>query len=217
MDLYFSPLACSMATRIVFYEAGAEARFIEVDTHTQRTSDGVDFRAVNPLGMVPVLRTDEGALIRENVAVLQYVADAYPDAGLAPRGRLERARLQQWIAFTNTELHKAAFVPLLDPKAPEGAKAYALEKSARPLAVLDEHLRDREFLLDAFSVADAYLATILNWTVAAPVPLAQWPAVSAYLARMRARPATARAMAEETPLYLREQARRKAEARQLPV
>src|SRR6266496_3128128 len=116
MDLYFSPLACSMATRIVFYEAGVAARFIHVNTKAGRVEDGSDFAAINPLGQVPVLRTDDGELLTENGAILQYVANQLPAAALAPTGGMARARLQEWLSFIGTELHKATFVVLLDPK-----------------------------------------------------------------------------------------------------
>lgn len=207
MDLYFSPLACSMASRIALYEAGASANFIEVDPKSKRTPDGVDFRAINPLGLVPALRTDGGTLLLENAAILQFIAEQYPAAALAPADGLRRAQLQQWLSFIGTELHKALFSPLLDRKAPEGAKAYALEKGASRLAELDRHLEGRAFLLDRFTVADAYLATVLNWTVATPIKLDAYPAVATYLARMRARPSVARALAIEVPLYQQELAR----------
>ena len=210
MDLYFSPLACSMATRIALYEADAPAQFIEVDPKTKQTRDGSDFRAVNPLGMVPVIRTDDGAVLTENAAILQYVADRFPDAGLAAAGGIDRSQLQQWLCFIGTELHKSLFTPLLDPRAPDGAKTYALEKGRSRLDHLDRHLAGREFLLDRFSVADAYLLVVLNWTVAVPVDLANWPNLKAYAARLRQRPSVVRALAEERTLYAEEQARHKA-------
>src|SRR5207253_3127146 len=140
MELYFAPLACSLATRIALYEAGAEAAFIQVDTKTKRVADGSDFRAVNAMGQVPVLRTDDGELLTENPAVLQYVADRYPQSGLAPQGGFERYGLQQWLNFITSELHKVVFIPLLDPKAPEGAKSFAREKAGPRLAYLNDYL-----------------------------------------------------------------------------
>ena len=95
MDLYFAPLACSLATRIALYEAGADARYIQVDTHAKRLPDGGDYYAINPMGQVPVLRTDEGELLSENTAVLQYVAERFPDAKLAPPSGFGRHRLRQ--------------------------------------------------------------------------------------------------------------------------
>jgi glutathione S-transferase len=208
MELYFSPLACSMATRISLYEAGIEATYFEVDSKTKRTRDGRDFRQINPLGLVPAIRTDTGEVLTENAAILQYVAGRAPSGALAPTTDWERARLQQWLCFVGTELHKALFGPLLDPNAPDGAKAYALEKGMAGLEMLDAYLTTREFLLDEFSAADAYLATVLGWAVVTPVQLSKFPGISAYLKRLYARPSVARAFTEERSLYLEEQARR---------
>lgn len=207
MDLYFSPLACSMATRIALLEANADARFVEVDPITHRTLDGAPFADVAPLALVPTIRTDEGDFLTENAAVLQYVAARYPDADLAPSDARGRALLQQWLCFVGTELHKLVFGPWLDRKAPEGAKAYALEKAPARFDVLEAHLCGREFLLDRFSVADAYLVTVLNWTATTPLDLAKWPALRDYVMRMRKRPSVARALAIEVPLYQAELAR----------
>jgi glutathione S-transferase len=210
MDLYFSPLACSMATRIALYEAGGSARFIEVDTKAKRLVDGSDFLAINPLGYVPVIRTDEGELLTENSAILQHVAARFPDAALAPADGIERSRLQAWLSFIGTELHKGLFIPLLDRKAPEAAKQYAVSKYGSRLDYLNTYLDGREFLLDRFSIADAYLTTVLNWSRATTLDLEQWPAVKDYFDRMRARPAIARAFTEEGALFVREQTRHKA-------
>jgi glutathione S-transferase len=210
MELYFSPLACSMATRIALYEAGADARFVQVDGKTKRTQEGSDYLAINPLGLVPAIRTDDGVVMTENAAVLQYVADRFPDAGLAPRPGVDRSRLQQWLSFIGTELHKALFVPLLDRNAPDATKTYTLEKGESRLAYLINYLAGRDYLLDRFSIADAYLFTVLNWNIATPVDLARWPAVKDYYTRMRGRPSIARALAEEHALYAEEQARHKA-------
>ena len=129
MDLYFSPLACSLATRIALYEAGAEANYLEVDPKTKVVqNDGSDFRAVNPLGLVPTLRTDDGVVLTENAAILQYVADRFPKAGISAASGMERSRLHQWLCFIGTELHKGLFVPLLDKTAPPEVKTYALEQ-----------------------------------------------------------------------------------------
>jgi glutathione S-transferase len=208
MDIYFSPLACSMASRIALYEASASAHFIEVDAKTKRTVKGEDFLAVNPLGLVPTIRTDDGEVLTENAAILQYIADRFP--GLAPQAGMARSRLQQWLSFVGTELHKALFIPLFDKQMPEQAKARALEKGDSRLAYLDACLRDREFLLDRFSVADAYLFTVLNWNIATPVDLKRWPAVQAYYERLKQRPSIAQALKEEFELYAAEQARHKA-------
>lgn len=200
MDLYYSPLACSLASRIALYEAGAEARFHRVDTKVRRTEDGGDYRAINPKGQVPAIRTPEGEVLTENAAVLQYIADAYPQANLAPGG-FQRYRLQQWLSFVGTELHKKVFDPLLIPQADAAAKAAAVEAGRERFAYLDEHLTGREWLLDTFSVADAYLAAVLNWAQFVKFDLEPYPAVAAYRDRLRARPAVARALGEEFAEY----------------
>jgi glutathione S-transferase len=214
MDLYFSPLACSLATRIALYEAGAEASYLEVDPKTKIVqNDGSNFREVNPLGLVPTLRTDDGLVLTENAAILQYVADRFPDAGIASDAGFERSRLHQWLCFIGTELHKALFVPLLGKTVPTEMKAYVLEKGLSRLDYLNQYLKGREFLLDHFSVADAYLVTVINWTMATPpIELAKWPTVKAYYERLRARPSIAKAVAEEFKLYQAELARHKAAA-----
>ena len=200
MELYFSPLACSLATRIALYESGKPAKFVEVDPKTKRTlEDGADYLAVYPLGLVPVLRTDAGDLLTENAAILQYV-------GPAPNEN--RERLHQWLCFVGTELHKGVFAPVFDKKASPEVKAWALSKVGSRLDWLASHLEGREFLLDEFSVADAYLFTVLNWTLAVPqIDLKKWPALDAYVSRLRKRPSIARAFEEELPLYRAEQAR----------
>jgi glutathione S-transferase len=212
MELYFSPLACSMASRIALYEAEAEAKFREVDPKTRRTLDGDDFYKVNPLGLVPTIRLDDGAVLTENAAILQFIADRSPEAGLAPPAGLARAKLQQWLSFIGTELHKALFIPLFDKKMPEGGKARALEKGEKPLDYLNAYLEGREFLLDRLSVADAYLFTVLNWKIATPVDLKKWSAVEAYYERLKQRPAFARALAEEHARYAEEVKRHKVAA-----
>jgi len=213
MDLYFSPLACSLATRIALYEAGADAGFIEVDPKTKRTmDDGSDYLKVYPLGLVPAIRLDDGALLTENAAILQYVADRFPAANLAPKGGIERARLQQWLCFIGTELHKGLFISLFDKKAPEGTAANTLAKGESRLAYLNDYLAGREFLLAEFSVADAYLYTVLNWSMATPVKFDRFPAIQAYYARLQKRPSIAKAFGEELALYKAELARHKAAA-----
>jgi glutathione S-transferase len=210
MELYFAPLACSLATRIALYEAGATARFTQADTRSKKLLDGSDFFAINPMGQVPALRLDGGSILTENTAILQYVAEQFPQAALAPTGGPERARLQQWLGFIGTELHKAIFIPLLDDKAAAEVKAYARDKIGLRMAIVQTHVRDREYVLDTFSIADAYLTTILNWASASKVDLQQWPEVYAYYQRMLKRPSIARAVAEEFALYKEEQARRRA-------
>lgn len=208
MELFFSPMACSLASRIALYEAGAPARFTQVDSRSKRTRDGDDYWAVNPMGQVPALRLPDGGVLTENAAVLQYIAEAWPDAGLLPDDAGARARVRQWLAFIATELHKAVFVPLLDPKAPAEVKAYAMEKAALRLSVLEDHLLQHDHLEGAYGIADIYLAVVLNWAPYAGVDLARWPAVQAYHRRANQRPVAARALSEEFALYQEEQRRR---------
>jgi glutathione S-transferase len=207
MQLYFSPLACSLATRIALYEAGAEARYTRVDTRTKRTEDGDDFFAVTPMGQVPALRTDDGMLLTENTAVLQFIAERFPAAGLMPAEAPARARMRQWLGFIGTELHKALFVPLLDPGAAPEVKAYARAKAGLRLGLLQDHLHAREHLLESFSIADAYLVTVLNWAAYSGIDLAPWPALPAYQKRVLERPSVTRALGEEFALWKAEQAR----------
>ena len=210
MDLYFSPLACSMATRIALYEAGQQANFIEVDPKTKKVlKDNSDFYAINALGLVPVVRTDDGVILTENAAILQHVAERLA-SGLGAREGIERSKLQQWLCFIGTELHKGLFTPLLGKAVPAEVKSYALEKYLSRLDHLDKHLKGRQFLLDHFTVADAYLTTVLNWSMATPmIDSAKYPAVKDYLERMKKRPAVAKALAEEFELYKAEIARHK--------
>jgi glutathione S-transferase len=210
MELFFMPLACSMASRIALYEAGASATFTEVDPVTKRTREGLDYREIYPLGLVPTLRLESGELLIENAAVLQYLAARFPEAGLAPRDALGAARLQQWLSFIGTEIHKAVFKPLLDKTAPEEVKAYALENAPPRFEFLERHLAGREFLLDTFSVADAYLVTVLGWSAVTPVELEKWPVLAAYAARLSERPSVARARAEEAKLRAERLARHRA-------
>lgn len=210
MDLYFSPLACSMASRITIYEAEGQATFIQVDSKTKKTLDGADYLAINPLGLVPALRVDGGETLLENAAILQYLAASYPAAGLMPETMFGQAKLRQWLSFIGTELHKALFVPLFDKDLGDTTRAKVIEAGARRLQYLDHYLTGRTYLLDRFGVADAYLTTVLNWHIATPVDVQAWPAIAAYFARMTARPSIARAMKEEFALYAEEQKRQQA-------
>lgn len=211
MDLYFAPLACSMATRIALYESDATADFIYVDIHTnpgtRLLEDGTDYFGINPMGQVPAIRTEEGELVTENPVVLQYVADRYSHGQLAPIGGLSRYQLQQWLNFIGTELHKGTYIPLLDRHSPEGAKEFARKKLPLRMGHLSQALDGREFLTDRFSVADCYLVTVLNWSPYAGVKLADWPIVSGYYQRLCLRPSVAKAMSEERVVFAQEQER----------
>jgi glutathione S-transferase len=213
MELYFSPVACSLASRVALYEAGAaDVRFIEVDPITKLTADGADYRKIYPLGLVPLIRLDDGSLLSENAAILQYIAARYPRAKLAPSDDIGRAHLQQWLCFIGTELHKGLFIPLFDQKAPVGTREHTLKKNESRLKYLNDHLGGREFLLDRFSVADAYLYAILNWTAPTRLDLTPWPAVKSYHELLQTRPSIASAFLEEMALYKAELARHQAAA-----
>jgi glutathione S-transferase len=203
MDLYFSPLACSLASRITIYEADGEDRITlrPVDTKTKQTTDGADYLAINPLGQVPALRTDDGRLLTENAAILPYLGDQLAGAGLAPVEGFDRYELARWLGFVGTELHKLVFNPLLSSKSNDGARAFAIAAAGSRLDYLNSHLEGREFLLDRFSVADAYLIAVLNWAQFVKLDLASYPAVAAYYARMSARRHVARAMQQEMALF----------------
>ncbi len=205
MKLYFSPLACSMATRIALYEAAIPADYQHVNHTTRRAPDGTDLREVHPLGYVPVLRLDDGAILTENAAILQQVAALAPPGVLAPAH--QGPALQQWLSFIGTELHKAVFAPLLERTAPDGAKDHALANAERRLPALASHLEKRAFVLDTFSVADAYLITLLNWTQVTPIRLSRWPALAAYATRLQQRRSVARALADESRLFVEERGR----------
>ena len=206
MDLYFAPLACSMASRIALYEAGGAATYHQVDTRTGRLADGSDFALINPMRQVPVLRTDAGEVLTENAVVLRHIAAQYPSAGLGSEADDTSHRLEQWLSFIGTELHKLVFIPLLDPTSNDGARAFARSKIDRRFGHLNAHLDGRAFLLDRFSVADAYLVTVLNWAGFRDVALAGWPALRDYNDRIRTRSSVARAMADELALFRAAQA-----------
>jgi glutathione S-transferase len=206
MKLYFSPLACSMAPRIALYEVGDRAgvELVRVDTKALKTESGDDYRVVHPLGLVPALALDEGGVLSENAAILQYIADRYPEAELAPKDPLGSSHLHQWLSFIGTELHKVVFLPILDKHAPDVVKAYSFEKAPERLSWVANRIRDRSFVLDRFSVVDAYLFTVLNWAAVTPIDLQRWPEIVVYMKRMHARPSMARAFAEERALYFDE-------------
>jgi glutathione S-transferase len=209
MELYFAPLACSLATRIALYEAGASATFTQVDLKTHKlVPSGQDFNEITPMAQVPALAVDDQTVLTENTAVLQFVARQFPDARLAPTSGVQHARMQQWLGFIGTELHKAIFVPLLDSTASDAVKEYSRAKIPLRFSLLEEHFSHHEFALEKFSIVDAYLTTILNWCGASGVDLKQWPKTHAYFQRMLLRPSIARACGEELTLYKEEQIRR---------
>ncbi|MDI3564592.1 glutathione binding-like protein [Bradyrhizobium sp. Arg816] len=202
LQLYFSPMACSLASRIALMEAGLDARYHLVHLRTKTVADDdSDFRGVSPKAAVPVLVLENGDRLTESAAVLQYIADVKPEAGLAPRsGDPDRYRLQEWLSFIGTEIHKAFLFPTFWYQ-DDGSLAKPRARITQTLAVPSAHLADREFLVgDRFTVADAHLAWALLLLRPAGVDVAQWPSLSAYLARMQARPAVRDAIATEMTL-----------------
>ena len=200
MKLFYSPLACSLASRITAYECGLPLEHVRVDPRTKTLEDGSDYKAIYPLGLVPALLLDDGTLVTENAAVLQHLWRAGGMPVSDPTG------LQRWLSFIGTELHKGTFNPAFDRHAPDAVKQYALSKARARLAYLDAHLDGREFVLDAFSPADAYLYTVLNWTWPTKVDLGAHANVEAYYRRQYKRDSVRRAMDEERPMYEAQQA-----------
>ena len=198
MKLYFSPGACSMSPHIVLREAGCEFELERVDLAAKKTAGGEDYLAVNPKGYVPALRLDDGEILTEGPAIVQYVADGKPESGLAPAaGTFERNRLQEWLNFISTELHKP-FSPLFSPDTPDAARAAATELLGKRLGIVDAALKDRDFLMgDRFTVADAYCFTVVNWANFVKLDIGSWPAIGAYMESVGARPAVRAAMEAE--------------------
>lgn len=197
MKLYAAPGACSMASNIALHEAGIKFDLAKVDFRTKK-AEGADFNEVNSKGYVPALRLDDGQVLTENVAVLQYIADRNPAAKLAPpAGTMERYRLQEWLSFINSELHKS-FGPLFSPEAKDDTKQYALNLLHKRLGWLQGAMGSKKYLLgEQFTVADAYLFTILGWGAHVGVDIGQWPALKSYFDRIGARPHVIEAMTAE--------------------
>lgn len=189
MKLYFLTGACSLASNIALREAGLGFELVKVDRRTKRTADGLDFNEVNPKGYVPALRLDNGEVLTENVAVLQYIADRNPAAKLAPpAGTMERYRLMEWLSFISSEVHKQ-FTPLFRQEAPEGTKEYARKNLDARLGYLQRTIGSRTFVMgEQFTVADAYLYTVLSWGAHVDVDLGQWPELKRYVERIGQRP-----------------------------
>lgn len=198
MKLFFSPGACSLAPHIALREIGADFEAIRVDLASRTTDAGGDYLAINPSGKVPALRLDSGEILTENPAILLFIADRKPEAGLAPaHGTLDRYRLLSRLSFLGSEFHKA-FVPLFTPHASDAAKSAATEVVRKHLAVLDAELAERDhYAGDSFSVADIYLFVILGWTAHVGIELGEYPSLSSYAQRIAQRPAVGAALAAE--------------------
>ena len=198
MKLYFAPGACSLSPHIVLREAGLNFELEQVNNQEKKTKSGQDFWAVNPKGQVPVLELDNGEKLTEGPIVVQYLADQKPAAGLLPAaGSMDRYRVQEWLNFITSELHKS-FGPIFRPTTPEEFKKISKENLGKRFDYLDKHLASRHYLMgDKFTVADAYLFTVLRWTARIQMDLAKWPNLKTYIDRVAARPKVQEAMKAE--------------------
>lgn len=198
MKLYYSPGACSLSPHIALAEAGLAYTLEKVDLTTKKTETGADFFAINPAGYVPALVLDNGEILTEGPAIVQYIADQVPAKKLAPAaGSFERVRLQEALNFVSTELHKS-FSPLFNPAAPEEWKTVVRGLIGRRLDVIEEKLAGRDYLTGEFAVVDGYLFTVLGWGRMVGIDVGEGrPLVAAYLKRVGARPAVQQALREE--------------------
>jgi glutathione S-transferase len=198
MKLYYSPGACSLSPHIAFREAGLPVTLVKASTKTHQLDDGTDFYTVNPKGYVPLLELDNGERLSEGPAIVQYLADRNPASGLAPAaGTMERYRLQEWLNFITSELHKQ-FGPMFAPDTPAEYKQILKERIAKRYDYLSEELKGKDYLLGKqFSVADGYLFTVLRWSGFVGIDLAKWPVLAAYEARVAARPKVREALIAE--------------------
>ena len=198
MKLFYTPGACSLSPHIVACELGLAIDIETVDLKTRTTQEGRDFTAINPKGYVPALELDNGQVLTEGPAIVQYLAELKPEKNLLPpAATLERARVQEWLAFIGTELHKN-FSPLFNPDASDEVQANARAAIARRLGFVDQALKDQTYLMgEQFTVADAYLFTVVNWTRFKAIDLTPWPAVAAFMQRVAQRPAVQQALREE--------------------
>jgi glutathione S-transferase len=198
MKLYYLTGACSLASNIALREAGLKFDLVQVDRHTKKAADGLDFHEVNPKGYVPTLTLDNGEVLTENAAVLQYIADRNPAAKLAPpAGTMERYRLIEWLGFIGSEVHKN-FSPLFNHEASDDVKQFVLKMLSKRLGYLEKAFGARTFLMgEQFTVADAYLFTVLRWAAYVKVDMGQWPQLKRYIERVGARPQVAAALQAE--------------------
>lgn len=198
MKLYYSPGACSLSPHIVALEAGIPLELKKVDLAAKKLEDGSDYKAVNPKGYVPALEVSPGKVLTEGPAIVQYLADLKPEAGLAPKnGTWERSKLQEALNFVTSELHKG-MGQLFNPAVTAEWRKGVLDRLALRLQALDAMLAKHDYLTgDKFSVADAYLFTVLGWSPILKIDLAPYPHIGAYLARVGARPHVVEAMKAE--------------------
>lgn len=198
MKLYFSPGACSLSPHIVLLEAGLAFTTEKVDLRTKITESGADYTAINPNGYVPALELDDGSVLTEGPAIVQYIADQAPARQLTPAaGSAEHYKLLEWLSFIGTELHKN-FGPLFNPASSEDVKTNSRTMLGKRFGYVAQMLEGRDYLLGSqFSVADAYLFTVANWSQMVRVDMAPWPVLQAFQQRIAARPAVRQAMRDE--------------------
>ena len=198
MKLYYSPGACSLAPHIVAREAGLPVTLEKVNLADRTTETGANFATINPKGYVPAVALDDGSVLTEAAAILQYLADRQPGAGLAPaNGTTERYRLIEWLTFISSELHKG-FGPLWNPATPDSVKASTKDRLATRFAYLDETLARQPYLMgETFTIADAYLFTVVNWTNFHGIDLSPFPNLQAFQARVASRPSVQQALEAE--------------------
>ena len=198
MKLYYSPGACSLSPHIALQEAGLAYTPVLASTKSHKLQDGTDYYTINALGYVPVLELDNGERLREGPAIVQYIADQVPDKQLAPaNGTLARYRLQEWLTFIGTELHKG-FSPLFNPATPDDYKPLVRERLLQRLQWVDGQLAGKQYLMgDQFTVADGYLFTVTNWTQPTKLDISDLANLAAYRERVGARPAVQAAMKAE--------------------
>lgn len=199
MKLYYAPAACSLAVHITAREAGLPIELVKVDLGKHMLYDGTDYHTINPRGYVPALRLDDGTLLTEVAAIVQYLGDLAPASGIVPpAGTMERVHLQEWLTFVSSELHKAFSPWLWHSETAESTKQAVRERLALRFTEMDRLLARRPFLLgERFSAADAYAFTIVNWSHILKFSLEPYPSLAAYLARIAARPQVSAAMRAE--------------------
>ncbi len=195
MKLYYSPGVCSLSPHIVLREAGIAFEPVLAPTKTHKLPDGTDYYTINPLGYVPMLELDDGTRLREGPAIVQYIADQAPAKNLAPaNGTLPRYRLQEWLTFIGTEIHKS-FSPLFNPAMPDEGKKIYRDRIVSRLEFVDRELAGKDYVMgDTFTVADAYLYTVTRWTKPMAIDISGLKNLSAHFARVEARPAVQEAL-----------------------
>jgi glutathione S-transferase len=198
MKLYYSPGACSLSPHITLIESGLKFEPVMTSTKTHKLQDGTDYYTINPKGYVPLLELDDGQRLAEGPAIVQYIADQVPAKKLAPaNGTMARSRLQEWLTFSGTEVHKG-YSPLFNPATPEEYKPVIKAKLTERYKWVDAQLEGKDYLLGSdFSVADPYLFTVTNWAKHVGLDLSPFKNVAAFMTRMAARPAVQEAMKAE--------------------